>query len=65
MESIIDNIEKTNSALENIFKNSSIYNEFKDYYNKMNSKGLIKPEKYSIPPIDTIGARFYQIKSKN
>jgi len=41
------------------------YRKFVDKYNDLIERGIIKKQKYEIPPIDTIGARLYQNDKQN
>ncbi len=59
MGSILDKIKKNEVEYEKKFKDNVNYKKLNKYYNDMNSKGLVKPEKYNIPPIDTIGKRIF------
>ena len=60
METMIDELKKTKTEYKGLFKNNDKFNELNEYLNDLKSKGLIKPESYKIPPVDTIGKRFYQ-----
>jgi hypothetical protein len=51
----------TENQLDKFCKDSK-YNEFKNYFMEMKSKGLITPQTYNIPPLDTVGKRLYYSK---
>ncbi len=61
METIIDKIDKINTEYEKHFESNEQFSKLKDYFEDAKSKGLLKPESYNIPPIDTIGKRYFQI----
>lgn len=61
METIIDKIDRINSEYEKNFESNEQFLKLKVYFEDAKSKGLLKPESYNIPPIDTIGKRYYQI----
>ena len=60
METITDRIKKTEADYKTKLKNKDNYRKFNNYYNEMKSKGLVKPDCYNFPPIDTIGRRIFQ-----
>ncbi len=47
---------------KSVFEESSDYKKFTDFYLEMQREGLVRPKKYDLPPLDTIGKRKYQSK---
>ncbi len=62
METISERVEKMTKNQLDKFSKDSKYNELKDYYTEMKSKGFVTPKTYNIPPLDTIGKRLYNLK---
>ncbi|HHT52267.1 MAG: hypothetical protein PHR19_05920 [Bacteroidales bacterium] len=62
METISEKVRKITEDQLDKFSKDSKYNELKDYYTEMKNKGLISPQTYNIPPLDTIGERLYNSK---
>ncbi|MCD4736582.1 MAG: hypothetical protein K8R53_11100 [Bacteroidales bacterium] len=63
MGNITDKIKEVSENNLDKFCNDRKFQEFKTYLREMKSKGLIKPETYNLPPLDTVGKRLYQSKS--
>jgi hypothetical protein len=62
METITEKISQVTKLHLEEFSKDSKYNELKDYFLEMKSKGFITPKRYTIPPLDTVGKRLYQSK---
>ena len=62
MEKVIDKIKKISEKEFEKFKNDEKFIEYSNFLNEIKSKGLLKPNSYNLPPLDTIGKRLYQTK---
>jgi len=62
METIADQIRIITDTQIDKFNKDLKYNEFRDYFEKMKTAGLINPGTYTLPPLDTIGKRLYNSK---
>jgi len=65
MENIVEEIKEITLEQEKKFKLDEEYIKLREFYEMVKSQGLLKPEKYNIPPIDTIGKRLMQNNSKS
>jgi hypothetical protein len=62
METIVEQVKKVTENQLDKFSKDSKYIELKDYFSEMKRKGLITPNTYNIPPLDTVGKRLYHSK---
>lgn len=62
METIVERITKLNKELETKLESNKEYTKMKEFYDDVKSKGLVMAESYNLPPIDTIGKRYFKEK---
>ncbi|MFV0593170.1 MAG: hypothetical protein ACK5M7_17490 [Draconibacterium sp.] len=54
-------IQTTEDQLDKFTKDEK-YIELRNYLFEMKKKGLVSPNTYTIPPLDTVGERLYHSK---
>ena len=62
MKTIVDIVNQVSENQIDKFSKDKKYNELREYYIEMKSKGLISQKTYTIPPLDTVGKRLYHSK---
>ncbi len=59
---IVEEIQKEIEQKKKILEENKEYVRLRDFYNEMQELGIAKKSEYSLPPLDTIGRQFYEIK---
>ncbi|MDR2955412.1 MAG: hypothetical protein LBV43_10055 [Prevotella sp.] len=59
-ENVIDILEQVLFEKEKDFSEDEKYQDLKECFMSLKNQGLISPPVYTLPPIDTIGSRYYQ-----
>ncbi|MCC6824532.1 MAG: hypothetical protein IT172_02165 [Acidobacteria bacterium] len=60
--SIVKELEKTTEKIQKDLSNNRAFRELEDFYREMKERGVAKTAKYDLPPVDTLGKRFYDIR---
>ena len=60
---ISDKIDEVLNNNKDLVNSSSEYARLKDYYERMKNEGFIAQQEYNLPPLDTVGRRFYESAS--
>lgn len=64
-ENIVDILEQVLFEKEKDFSEDKTYQDMKECFLSLKNQGLISPPIYTLPPIDTIGSRYYQQNKEN
>lgn len=60
--SLVEELKRERERLREDLSRSEEFIELEDFYLEMQKLGVAKSAKYDLPPIDTLGKRFYDIQ---
>lgn len=60
MMSIVKRVKDATREIHKELAGTPEFDRLNDFYNRMKESGIAKKQKYSLPPIDTIGRDLYQ-----
>lgn len=60
--SIVKKLKKEADKIRKNLNSDKEFLELESFYNEMKKSGIAKTAKYDLPPVDTLGKRFYDIQ---
>ncbi len=59
---IVEEVKKEIEEKKETLKNNKEYVRLRDFYIEMQELGVAKKNEYTLPPLDTIGRKLYEVK---
>ncbi len=59
--SLVERVQQCVAANEPQLNNDPEFVKLRDFYHEMQQAGIAKKATYSLPPLDTVGRRVYQL----
>lgn len=60
--SIVDKVKEETEKFRKEAGEDKEFRELETFYKEMKERGIAKTAKYDLPPVDTLGKRFYDIQ---